>query len=199
MTSGRHIVHEKVADAYIAALAERASRLPVGDPYREAVAIGPLITPSQVERVHALVTDATAAGATVLAGGIPDAPFYPPTVLAGIDRGMRVWREEIFGPVAPVLVVSSDEEAVAVANDTEYGLSSGVYTSSPEHGREVAAKLRTGIVHIGDQTVDDDARTPFGGTGASGNGARFGGPSNLEEFTSWQWLTERNEPASYPF
>jgi benzaldehyde dehydrogenase (NAD) len=112
---------------------------------------------------------------------------------------MRVWREEIFGPVAPVLVVASDDEAVAVANDTEYGLSSGIYTSSPEHGRAVAERLQTGIVHIGDQTVDDDPRVPFGGTGASGNGARFGGPSNVEEFTVWQWLTERDEPAKYPF
>ena len=199
MAAGRHIVHEKVADAYLAALAERASHLPVGDPYKDHVAIGPLINPSQVDRVHGLVSEASAAGAKVLAGGKPDSPYYPPTVLGGVTTQMRVWREEIFGPVAPVLVVANDDEAVAAANDTEYGLSSGIYTSSPEHGRAVAERLHTGIVHIGDQTVDDDPRMPFGGTGASGNGARFGGPSNVEEFTFWQWLTERDEPAKYPF
>jgi benzaldehyde dehydrogenase (NAD) len=199
MAAGRHIVHEKVADAYLAALAERAAHLPVGDPYKDQVAIGPLINPSAVDRVHGLVSDAAAAGAKVLAGGKPDSPYYPPTVLAGVTTQMRVWREEIFGPVAPVLVVASDDEAVAAANDTEYGLSSGIYTSSPEHGRAVAERLDTGIVHIGDQTVDDDPRIPFGGTGASGNGARFGGPANVEEFTFWQWLTERDEPAKYPF
>jgi benzaldehyde dehydrogenase (NAD) len=120
-------------------------------------------------------------------------------VLTDIKPDMRVWREEIFGPVAPVCIVASDEEAIAVANDTEYGLSSGIYTSSPERGRKVAEQLHTGIVHIGDQTVDDDPRVPFGGVGASGNGARFGGPSNLEQFMVWRWITERDPPATYPF
>jgi benzaldehyde dehydrogenase (NAD) len=199
MASGRHIVHEKVAEAYLAALAERAARLPVGDPYTQQVAIGPLITPEQVDRVHALVNEAAGAGAKVLAGGVPDSPFYPPTVLSGVKPDMRVWREEIFGPVAPVIVVASDDEAIAVANDTEYGLSSGIYTSSPERGRRVAEQLHTGIVHIGDQTVDDDPRVPFGGVGASGNGASFGGPANLEQFMVWRWITERDPPATYPF
>lgn len=199
MASGRHIVHEKVADAYIAALAERASRLPVGDPFTADVAIGPLISPSQVDRVHELIREAADAGATVMTGGAPDSPFYPPTVLAHVTPQMRVWHEEIFGPVAPVIVVGSDAEAVALANDTEYGLSSGIYTGSPERGRRVAEQLHTGLVHVGDQTVDDDARIPFGGFGASGNGARFGGLANLEQFMAWQWITERDEPARYPF
>jgi benzaldehyde dehydrogenase (NAD) len=199
MAAGRHIVHEKVADAYIAALAERAGRLPVGDPNTSEVALGPLITPAAVERVHAMVSEATSSGAMVLAGGEPNGRFYPPTVLRDVTPDMRVWREEIFGPVAPVMVVANDDEAIALANDTEYGLSSGIYTSSLKHGRKVAAGLHTGLVHIGDQTVDDDPRIPFGGYGASGNGASFGGPANLEQFMQWQWLTERSDTASYPF
>jgi benzaldehyde dehydrogenase (NAD) len=135
----------------------------------------------------------------VLAGGKPNGAFYPPTVLRDVTPEMRVWREEIFGPVAPVVVVASDEEAIALANDTEYGLSSGIYTSSLEHGRKVAAELETGLVHIGDQTVDDDPRIPFGGYGASGNGSSFGGPANLEQFMHWQWTTERADTAAYPF
>jgi benzaldehyde dehydrogenase (NAD) len=120
-------------------------------------------------------------------------------VLTEVEPAMRVWNEEIFGPVAPVIPFSSDEEAIAMANDTEYGLSSGIYTADRERGRAIAAGLRTGMVHIGDQTVNDVPGAPFGGTGASGNGGRFGGSANLEEFMRWQWVTERDEPATYPF
>ena len=112
---------------------------------------------------------------------------------------MRAWREEIFGPVAPVMTFASDEEAIALANATEYGLSTGIYTADLERGRRIAEQVRTGLLHIGDQTVNDDPAAPFGGMGASGNGARFGGPANLEEFLQWQWRTERAEPATYPF
>ena len=91
------------------------------------------------------------------------------------------------------------EEAIALANETEYGLSTGIYAGDVEHGRRIADQVRTGLVHVGDQTVNDDPAVPFGGNGASGNGARFGGPANLEEFTVWQWRTERAEPATYPF
>jgi len=200
MAAGRHIVHKKVAAEYAKKLAERAARLPVGDPNTAEVAIGPLITPESAQRVHALVSDAARGGAKVLAGGAaPTGAFYAPTVLTDVKREMRVWSEEIFGPVAPVMVVASDDEAVTLANDTEYGLSSGIFTGSLEHGRQVAARLRTGLVHIGDQTVDDDPRIPFGGYGASGNGAAFGGPANLEQFMHWQWQTERSDTATYPF
>jgi len=200
MSAGRHIVHEKVAEEYLERLAERASHLPVGDPNTGEVAIGPLITPESAARVHQMVSEATAEGAKALAGATaPHGAFYNPTVLRDVKPGMRIWREEIFGPVAPVIVVGSDDEAVALANDTEYGLSSGVFTSSLEHGRAVADRLHTGLVHVGDQTVDDDPRIPFGGFGASGNGAAFGGPANLEQFMHWQWFTERADTARYPF
>ncbi|MFZ0043359.1 MAG: benzaldehyde dehydrogenase [Solirubrobacteraceae bacterium] len=199
MTAGRHIVHETLADAYLAALSAHAQHLPIGDPNTQEVAIGPLIDPAAVERVDGMVAQARDAGAQVLAGGVADSPFYPPTVLAKVNPDMRVWREEIFGPVAPVVSFSSDEQAIALANDTEYGLSTGIYTADAEHGRRIADGVRTGLVHIGDQTVNDDPAAPFGGTGASGNGSRFGGPANLEEFLQWQWRTERAEPATYPF
>ena len=168
MASGRHIVHESIADEYVAALAERAGRLPAGDPNAGQVALGPLINGKQLDRVDELVGDARDAGATVHVGGEPQRPFYPATVLSGVTPEMRVWSEEIFGPVAPVMTFSTDEEAIALANDTDYGLASGIYTSDKEHGRRIAAGLRTGLVHIGDQTVGDDPRIPFGGMGASG-------------------------------
>lgn len=198
MSSGRHIVHESLAGDYVAALAERARRLPVGDPNGGEVALGPLINERQVEHVDGLVRESREAGATIEAGGDPDSPFYPATVVSGVKPDMRLWREEIFGPVAPIMTFATEEEAIELANDTEYGLSAGIYTSDPERGRAIAERLHTGLVHIGDQTVNDLPMVPFGGSRASGHG-RFGGPANLEAFTEWRWITERDEPATYPF
>src|SRR5215211_3288867 len=199
MASGRHLVHESVADDYISKLAERAARLPVGDPSTEEVALGPIINRRQVDRVQEIVDDAVNAGADLRAGGKGDPPYFPPTVLAEVTRDMRAWNEEIFGPVAPVMTFSDEDEAVAIANDTEYGLSGAVFTNSHERGREVADRLDTGLVHIMDSTVYDDPVAPFGGRGASGNGGRFGGHFSVEEFTEVRWITEQPEPASYPF
>lgn len=199
MASGRHLVHESVAQEYLQKLAERAARLPTGDPYRDQVALGPIINAKQFDRVQSIVTDTVAAGAQVLAGGEGKAPYFPSTVLAEVTRDMRAWKEEIFGPVAPVMTFSDDAEAIALANDTEYGLSAGIFTSDSGRGRAIADSLRTGVAHINDQTIGDDARVPFGGMGASGNGGRFGGEANLEEFTQWRWITESATGATYPF
>jgi benzaldehyde dehydrogenase (NAD) len=199
MASGRHLVHESVAAEYLEKLAARAAHLPVGDPNTEQVALGPIINPGQFDKVQAIVKDTIAQGAQVLAGGEGTAPYFPATVLAEMKPDMRAWREEIFGPVAPVMTFSDDAEAIALANDTEYGLSAGVFTSTPGRGRHIANSLKTGMAHINDQSVNDDPRAPFGGLGASGNGGRFGGDANLDEFTAWRWISERGEPARYPF
>jgi benzaldehyde dehydrogenase (NAD) len=197
MTAGRHIVLESVADEYLDRLAKRADGLPVGDPFTEQVALGPLINARQLANVDRIVSETVAAGAEVRAGGTHERLFYRPTVLAGVTAAMPAFREEIFGPVAPVVVVR--DEAVAVANDTEYGLVAAVQTGSLGRGREVAARLRTGIVHINDQTLNNDAYAPFGGTGASGNGSRFGSQSSWDEFTQWQWVTSREQAHAFPF
>jgi benzaldehyde dehydrogenase (NAD) len=199
MAAGRHLVHESIADQYIAKLAERGARLPVGNPATEEVALGPIINRKQIDRVQDIVSEAVGAGATAHTGGTADGPYFPPTVLGDMKLDMRAWNEEIFGPVAPVVTFADDDEAIALANDTEYGLSAGVYTSSPARGRAIAERLHTGLAHIGDQPVYDDPVAPFGGIGASGNGGRFGGDASLDEFTTWRWITERDEPATYPF
>jgi benzaldehyde dehydrogenase (NAD) len=199
MATGRHLVHEKVAAEYLEKLAARAAHLPVGNPATDQVALGPIINAKQFEKVSSIVADTIAQGAQVLAGGEGTAPFFPATVLAEMRPDMRGWQEEIFGPVAPVMTFSDDDEAIALANDTEYGLSAGIFTGSTDRGRRIAGALRTGLAHINDQTVNDDPRIPFGGMGASGNGGRFGGEANLDEFTQWRWLTERSTPATYPF
>ncbi|HEY1914088.1 MAG TPA: benzaldehyde dehydrogenase [Streptosporangiaceae bacterium] len=199
MTAGRHIVLESVADAYLDRLAERASKLPVGNPATEQVALGPLINERQLANVDRIVTETVTAGASLRAGGTHDRLYYQPTVLAGVTQAMPAFREEIFGPVAPVIVVKDADEAVAVANDTEYGLVAAIQTGSIERGLEIADRLHTGIVHVNDQTLNNDAYAPFGGTGASGNGSRFGTQSSWDEFTQWQWVTARPQAHGFPF
>ena len=199
MTAGRHIVLEAVADAYLDRLAKRAENLPVGNPYTEQVALGPLINERQVANVDRIVTETVAAGATLRAGGHRERLYYRPTVLADVTPAMPAFREEIFGPVAPVIVVKDTDEAVRVANDTEYGLVAAIQTGSMERGLELAEQLRTGIVHVNDQTLNNDAFAPFGGTGASGNGTRFGSQSSWDEFTQWQWITSRPQAHGFPF
>jgi benzaldehyde dehydrogenase (NAD) len=199
MTAGRHIVLESVADQYLEKLATRAGNLPVGDPNTEQVALGPLINARQVANVDRIVSATVDAGAELRAGGTHDRLFYQPTVLAGVTTAMPAFREEIFGPVAPVIVVRDDDEAVAVANDSDYGLVAAVQTGSRERGRAVAERLATGIVHVNDQTLNNDAYAPFGGVGASGNSARFGSQSSWDEFTQWQWVTARPQAHGFPF
>lgn len=199
MASGRHIVQRKVADQYLEILARKANALPIGDPFRQQVAIGPIINDKQVARVQQIVDDTVSAGASLLAGGTHEGRFYKPTVLANVAAGMPAYDLEIFGPVAPVVIVDDEEEAIRIANDTEYGLSGAVQTGSLERGLRIARQIRSGLVHINDQTIADHAGIPFGGSGASGNGSRFGSTTNWDEFTEWQWMTIGGQPVHYPF
>ncbi|MFI1971992.1 benzaldehyde dehydrogenase [Streptomyces cinnamoneus] len=199
MTAGRHIVLERVADAYVEHLTRRAERLSTGDPWTAKPDLGPLVDAAQRERVERIVRESVAAGARVRTGGTGEGPFYRPTVLTGVTPRMPAFTEEIFGPVAPVVVVPDVETAVAVANDCAYGLTAGVLTGSPERGLAVAERLGTGIVHVNDQTIGDDAVVPFGGRGASGNGSRHGVLHSWDEFTQWQWMTVQGAVPAYPF
>src|ERR1700728_3039117 len=198
MTTGRHLVHEAVYDDYVARLAEKADHLPVGNPTGQ-VALGPIIDERQRDKVHQLVTSSVDAGARLAAGGTYEGLFYQPTVLADVAPAMPAYASEVFGPVAPVIRFSTADEAAKLAADTEYGLSLGILTRDPLRGLDLARKIPTGIVHINDQTVDDAPNTPFGGIGASGTGARFGGTANLDAFTDTRWVTIRAEIAPYPF
>ncbi|MGH8867052.1 MAG: benzaldehyde dehydrogenase [Actinomycetes bacterium] len=199
MTTGRHLVHERVHDAYVERLADKASHLPVGDPATQQVALGPVIDEKQRDHVHGLVTASVDAGARLAAGGEYEGLFYRPTVLAGA-AGTPAYVDEVFGPVAPVASFSSLDEAVALASDTEYGLSLGILTADAMKGLALADRIPSGIVHINDQTVSDEAVAPFGGVGASGTGSRFGGAqANVDAFTETQWVTLRGSIAPYPF
>ncbi|HEY2793090.1 MAG TPA: aldehyde dehydrogenase family protein, partial [Micromonosporaceae bacterium] len=199
MTTGRHIVHESIYDEFVARLSDKASHLPVGDPASGEVALGPIIDARQRDKVHELVTSSVAAGAKLTTGGEFEGLFYRPTVLSEVTTDSPAYANEVFGPVAPVLRFSSIDEAAALAGDSEYGLSLGILTRDVMKGLALAARIPTGIVHINDQTVNDEANTPFGGVAASGTGARFGGAANVEAFTDTRWVTVRSEIAPYPF
>jgi benzaldehyde dehydrogenase (NAD) len=199
MTTGRHIVDASIAADYASLLAEHADHLPVGDPKSGQVALGPLIDKKQRDRVHSMVTDTVAAGATLKAGGTYEELFYRPTVLADVPTSAPAYCEEVFGPVAPVVSYSSLDEAVALASASPYGLSLGILSGDGLRALELASRIPTGAIHINDQTVSDEAVIPFGGTGISGNGSRMGGLANLDAYTETQWVTAQADLPSYPF
>ncbi|MGB6617487.1 MAG: benzaldehyde dehydrogenase, partial [Trebonia sp.] len=199
MTTGRHLVHEAVYDDYVAAMADKASHLPVGDPATGQVALGPIIDERQRDKVHALVTASTDAGARLAAGGTYEGLFYQPTVLADVTQETPAYANEVFGPVAPVLRFSTVDEVAAIAASSEYGLSLGILTRDVMRGLDLARRIPSGIVHINDQTVDDEPTVPFGGVLDSGTGTRFGGTANLEAFTETRWVTMQGDITPYPF
>jgi benzaldehyde dehydrogenase (NAD) len=200
MTTGRHLVQRGIADEYVSRLAQHADHLPVGDPAREQVALGPVIDAGQRDRIHELVTASVAAGARLAAGGTYEGLFYRPTVLADVPITAPAWVEEVFGPVAPVVAFDSIEDVAKLAADTPYGLSLGILTHDVMKALALADRIPSGIVHINDQTVMDDVVNPFGGVGDSGPGARLGGAqANLDAFTHTQWVTIQGDLPSYPF
>jgi vanillin dehydrogenase len=197
MSTERIVVDRAVSEQLAEKLAERARALPVGDPREQTTAIGPLINADAVTRVSSLVQDAVAKGARALSGGAADGPCYPPTVLAGVTPEMRVYGEESFGPLLAVVAVDGPDEAVRVANDTDYGLAAAVFSENVPAALELAQRIESGICHINDTTVQDEAQMPFGGVKASGFG-RFGGRAALEEFTELRWITVQELPRQYP-
>jgi benzaldehyde dehydrogenase (NAD) len=200
MATSRHLVHARIADEYAATLAEHANRLPVGDPTREDVAMGPIIDAKQRDNIHRVVTASVDAGARLAAGGTYQGLFYRPTVLTDVPLTAPAYAEEIFGPVAPVVAFRDLDEAARLAAGTEYGLSLGILTRDVMKGLDLAERIPAGLVHINDQTVNDEAIIPFGGVGESGTGSRAGGAqANLEAFTETQWVTLRGDLPQYPF
>lgn len=199
MTTGRHLVHSSIADEYAERLAATADALPVGNPATHDVALGPVIDTGQRDRIHALVTGSTSGGARLAAGGTYEDLYYRPTVLTDVTPDTPAYSTEVFGPVAPVSRFSTTEEAVALAADSEYGLSLGILTADVPAALALAERIPTGLVHINDQTVNDEAVAPFGGVRDSGTGSRFGGPAaNIDAFTETQWVTVRGRPPAYP-
>jgi benzaldehyde dehydrogenase (NAD) len=201
MATGRHLVDASIADDYVAALAAHADHLLVGDPMvDDGVALGPIIDSRQRNQIHELVTSSVSGGARLAAGGTYTGLFYRPTVLADTPLDAPAFANEVFGPVAPVRAFQSEEEAIALAADSDYGLSLGILTRDGLRAMELASRIPTGAIHINDQTVSDEAVIPFGGVGTSGNGSRVGSSeANLDAYTETQWVTAQSGIAVYPF
>ncbi|KWV56096.1 salicylaldehyde dehydrogenase [Rhizobium altiplani] len=197
MSTERIIVDEKIADEFVEKLAGRVASLVSGNP-REQVVLGSLVTPGAAERMDGIVADAIAKGAKVAAGGGRTGSIVEATLVDHVKPGMAIYERETFGPVKPVIRVSGDEEALRIANDTEYGLSSAVFSRDIQRALRVAERLETGICHINGPTLSDEPQMPFGGVKASGFG-RFGGKAAIAEFTDLRWITIEDAKQHYPF
>jgi acyl-CoA reductase-like NAD-dependent aldehyde dehydrogenase len=196
MATERILVDAAIAEEFTERFVAKAGELGVGDPRSNV--IGPVINAKQAGKIRRHIDDAVAQGATVRTGGGNDGLFFQPTVLDGVSADMAVWTEETFGPVAPVVTVSGEEEAVKLANDSEYGLSAGIITADEERGLSVARRLETGMAHVNDTSVYDEPNAPFGGVKSSGVG-RHGGKAAIEAFTRTRWLTLERGGRLYPF
>ncbi|MCC1491326.1 aldehyde dehydrogenase family protein [Cognatishimia sp. F0-27] len=192
MSTERIIVLDAVADAFVDKLVSKTRALHAADPRDETAPLGRLVNEEAARRVSGLIDDAVALGATLRMGGEVSGAVMQPAVLDHITPNMRIYLEESFGPVASVIRVRDVEEAISVANDTEFGLASAVFSRDPDRCAAVADRLETGICQINGPTVFDDPTMPFGGMKSSGYG-RFGGTAALDEFTEIRWLSQHND------
>lgn len=198
MSVEKVLVQESVFEPFVRRFVERAAKLKVGDPSKDpSNVIGPLINDRQAAKVREQIDDAVAKGAKVLLGGRVDGRFVEPTIMVGVTPEMKLYQEETFGPVVPVIPFGTDDEAVAIANDTEYGLSSGVMTRDEQRGLAIAQRLETGMCHINCSSVNDEPHAPFGGSKASGVG-RHGGRWATETFTETRWITLERGGRGFP-
>ena len=197
MSVEKVLVQENIYAEFVEKFAARAARLKVGDTADRSNVIGPLINDRQVARVRAQLDDALAKGAKVVTGGKITGRFVEPTILSGVTPDMLVYRDETFGPLVPVIPFRTDDEAIAINNDTEYGLSAGIFTRDEARALAIARRLETGMCHVNCSSVNDEPHVPFGGSKASGLG-RHGGRWSIETFTETRWITLDRGGRPYP-
>ena len=197
MSTERIIPVKAIAAEFTRRFAEKARSMQSGDPREGKTPLGAVVDRRTIEHVNALIDDAVAAGARVLAGGKADNVIMPATVVDGVTADMRLYREESFGPIVAIIPAADEADAVRLANDSEYGLSASVFTGDAARGLRVARRIRSGMCHINGPTVHDEAQMPFGGVGASGYG-RFGGSAGIDQFTELRWITVETLPGHFP-
>jgi benzaldehyde dehydrogenase (NAD) len=197
MSTERIIVVESVAADFVKRFATKAKSLVSGDPREGKTPLGAVVDKKTVKHVNSLIDDATAKGATIVAGSKADTVLMPATVVDGVTQAMNIYRDESFGPVVGIIRAKDEADAVRIANDSEYGLAAAVFTRDTARGLRVARQIRSGICHINGPTVHDEAQMPFGGVGASGYG-RFGGRAGIEQFTELRWITLETQAGHFP-
>jgi acyl-CoA reductase-like NAD-dependent aldehyde dehydrogenase len=197
MSTERIIVVDAVADAFAAKFQAKVATMAVGDPREGTTPLGAVVDRKTVAHVQSLVDDALASGATQLNGGAANGVLMPAHVIDGVTSGMKLFRDESFGPVVGIVRARDEAHAIALANDTDYGLSASVFTRDAARGLKIARQIQSGICHINGPTVHDEAQMPFGGVKASGYG-KFGGKAGIDSFTELRWITMETEPGHYP-
>ena len=197
MSTERIIIVEAVADAFAAKFRDKVASMPCGDPREGKTPLGAVVDQKTVDTVQALIDDALAQGAETLVGGDANGVLMPAHVIDKVTPAMKLFRDESFGPVVGIIRARDEAHAIALANDTAYGLSSAVFTRDTARGLRVARQIQSGICHINGPTVHDEAQMPFGGTKASGYG-RFGGKAGIDSFTELRWITIETLPGHYP-
>lgn len=198
MSTERIIVDQAIADEFVAKLTEKACSLPLGDPRKGPVVLGSVVDMATVARCNEMIDDALAKGGKLLCGGKATDTLIPATLIDNVTPDMKIYSEESFGPVKGIVRVNGVEEAIRVANDSEYGLSSAVFGKDVARAWQVASRIQSGICHINGPTVHDEAQMPFGGVKDSGIG-RFGGKAGIDAFTELRWMTMQTLPRHYPF
>jgi aldehyde dehydrogenase (NAD+) len=198
MSTNRIIVDAKIYDEFVDRFVAHVKRLKYGNPKDPEVAIGPVINQKQLKSHLEHIDGARKAGARQVVGGDPEGLVLPPHVFVDVKNEMPIAQDEMFGPIAPIIKVSGEKEALLIANDTQFGLSSAVFTRDRERGVQFALGIDAGMTHVNDHTVDDAVTGPFGGEKNSGIG-RFGGDWIIHEFTRDHWVTVRHNQATYPF
>nr|AGU11508.1 Aldehyde dehydrogenase family [uncultured organism] len=197
MSTERIIVVDAVADAFAAKFKEKVGGMIVGDPREGNTPLGAVVDQKTVDHVRGLIDDALSAGAEQLVGGQADGVLMPAHVIDRVTPDMKLFRDESFGPVVGLIRARDEADAIALANDTEYGLSAAVFTRDTARGLRVAKQIKSGICHINGPTVHDEAQMPFGGVKASGYG-RFGGKAGIDSFTELRWVTIETQPGHFP-
>ncbi|GAB4021291.1 aldehyde dehydrogenase family protein [Spirosoma koreense] len=198
MATNRILIHESLYDEFRTKFVGRVKQLPYGDPANKNTVVGPLIDHKSVQRILGILQSAVADGAVVETGNAADGNVLQPTVLSGVTKAMRIFKEEIFGPAVGLVSFATDEEAIELANATDFGLSGALYTKDIYRGMQLARQVETGMMHINDQSANDEVHTPFGGEKSSGTG-RFGGDFILDELTTVQWVSVQKVARQYPF
>jgi acyl-CoA reductase-like NAD-dependent aldehyde dehydrogenase len=199
MSTERFVVDEKIADAFVARFAERAKALVAKDPMQASDSVvGPILNAASGERINAMLQDAVDKGAVIAAGGKANGAMMDATIVDHVKPGMTIYGEETFGPITTVVRVRDIEEAVRVANDTDYGLSAAVFSNNINRAISVATRIQAGCVHVNGATVQNEAQAPYGGMKNSGYG-RFDGRAVIEEFTEIKWVTLEDPAQAYPF
>jgi len=199
MSADKIIVAKEIYSEFLEKFVNKVRMFEPLEPSNQMSVIGPIINDRQLDKIDSIVQDAVLQGAKIQCGGQKQGPYYQATVLTDVSDEMRIYREEIFGPVAVVMPAADEDEAVEIANDTEYGLCASIVSSDTVRASNLVPRIEVGMVHINDSPVHDEPHCPFGGLKSSGWFGRWGSKGAIDAFTDLKWVSVQGVPRVYPF